>query len=137
LIFAAMETVIVMFFSGVQDNTAHFAHLGGLLSGVVIAALIIGKQGEKTKQHAATAVYSDPSLVPKKKKINFSTLRKLAITPELRETLSRIENETVLQVRDIWLEHFLEKTTCPICNKPLSHSSRKIWCEDDHIKMEY
>ena len=137
LIFAAMETVIVMFFSGVQDNTAHFAHLGGLLSGVVIAALIIGKQGEKTKQYAATAIYRDPSLVPKKKKINYSTLRKLAITPELRETLSRIENETVLQVRDIWLEHFLEKTTCPICGKPLSHSSRKIWCEDDHIKMEY
>jgi membrane associated rhomboid family serine protease len=135
VLFAVMETVIVVL--GASDNTAHFAHLGGLLSGVVIAALIIGKQGEKTKQHAATAVYSDPSLVPKKKKINFSTLRKLAITPELRETLSRIENETVLQVRDIWLEHFLEKTTCPICSKPLSHSSRKIWCEDDHIKMEY
>ncbi len=135
ILFAVLETVIVLY--GTQDTTAHFAHIGGLLSGVILAAILVGKQGEKTKQYAATAVYSDPSLVPKKKKINYSTLRKLAITPELRETLSRIENETVLQVRDIWLEHFLEKTTCPICSKPLSHSSRKIWCEDDHIKMEY
>ena len=135
VLFAVLETVIVLY--GTQDTTAHFAHIGGLLSGVILAAILVGKQGEKTKQYAATAVYSDPSLVPKKKKINYSTLRKLAITPELRETLSRIENETVLQVRDIWLEHFLEKTTCPICSKPLSHSSRKIWCEDDHIKMEY
>jgi len=137
LIFAAMETIIVMFFSGAQDNTAHFAHFGGLISGVFLAAFIIGKQGEKTKQYQATAVYSDLSTIPNKKKINFSTLRKLAITPELREALNHIENETVLQVRDIWLEHFLEKTTCSICGKPLSHSSRKIWCEDDHIKMEY
>ena len=137
ILFAVMETVIVMFFSGASDNTAHFAHFGGLISGVFLAALIIGKQGEKTKQYQATAVYSDLSTIPKKKKINFSTLRKLAITPELREMLNRIENETVLQVRDIWLEHFLEKTTCPICSKPLSHSNRKIWCEDNHIKMEY
>jgi len=135
VLFAVLETVIVLY--GTQDTTAHFAHIGGLLSGVILAAILVGKQGEKIKQSDATAVYYDPSLVPKKKKINYSTLRKLAITPELRETLSRIENETVLQVRDIWLEHFLEKTTCPICGKPLSHSSRKIWCEDDHIKMEY
>jgi len=139
LIFAAMETIIVWWEtqSGIQSNTAHFAHLGGLLSGVVLATIIIGKQGEKTKQYAATAVYSDPSQVPKKKKINFSDLRKLAITPELKEMLNRIENETVLQVRDIWLEHFLEKTTCPICGKPLNHFNRKIWCEDNHIRMEY
>ena len=135
VLFAVLETVIVLY--GTQDTTAHFAHIGGLLSGVVLAAMLVGKQGEKTKQYQATAVYSDLSTIPNKKKINYSTLRKLAITPELRETLSRIENETVLQVRDIWLEHFLEKTTCPICGKPLSHSSRKIWCEDDHIKMEY
>jgi len=139
VLFAVMETVIVWWESqsGMQSSTAHFAHFGGLICGVVLAALLVGKQGEKTKQYAATAVYSDPSQVPKKKKINFSDLRKLAITPKLKEMLNRIENETVLQVRDIWLEHFLEKTTCPICGKPLNHFNRKIWCEDNHIRMEY
>ncbi len=135
VLFAVMETVIVVL--GASDNTAHFAHFGGLIGGVIFAALIIGNQGEKTKHYQETAIYSDLSTVPNKKKINFSTLRKLAITPELRETLNRIENETVMQVRDVWLEHFLEKTTCPICGKPMSHSRRKIWCEDNHIKMEY
>jgi len=120
VLFAVMETVIVVL--GASDNTAQ---------------LIIGNQGEKTKHYQETAIYSDLSTVPDKKKINFTTLRKLAITPKLRETLNRIENETVMQVRDIWLEHFLEKATCPICGKPLNHSKRKIWCEDDHIKMEY
>ena len=135
VLFAVMETVIVVL--GASDNTAHFAHFGGLIGGVIFAALIIGNQGEKTKHYQETAIYSDLSTVPDKKKINFTTLRKLAITPELRETLNRIENETVMQVRDIWLEHFFENTTCPICGKPLNHSKRKIWCEDDHIKMEY
>ena len=135
ILFAVIETAIVLY--GTQDNTAHFAHLGGLVGGVVLAVILIGNQGEKTKQYQETAIYSDLSTVPNKKKINFSDLRKLALTPELKELLNRIEKETVMQVRDIWLEHFLEKTTCPICSKPLKHNSKKIWCEDDHIKMEY
>jgi membrane associated rhomboid family serine protease len=48
ILFAVLETVIVMF--SVQDSTAHFAHFGGLVSGVVLAAVLIGKKAEKTKQ---------------------------------------------------------------------------------------
>jgi len=134
-LFAILETVIVAV--GVQDNTAHFAHIGGLLSGVILAAVLIGKQGEKTDQTDPSLFYYNPTQEVSKKKINFSTLRKLAITAELRELLSKIEHENVVQVRNIWLDHFLDKTTCPICSKPLKHSKRKIWCEDKHIQMEY
>lgn len=135
LIFAALETVIVIF--DVQDSTAHFAHLGGLVSGVVLAALLIGNKGEKTQQATATAIYSDPSQVPKSRRINFSNLNKLATTPKLKEELQRIENEIVLQVRDIWLEHFLNNVKCPKCNKPLKHIDGKIWCEDNHFNTKY
>ncbi|MFO7678362.1 MAG: rhomboid family intramembrane serine protease [Thermoplasmatota archaeon] len=134
-LFAVFESVIV--FLGVQDNTAHLAHLGGLLSGVLIAAILVGKQGEKTDQTDPTSYYYNPTQIPKKRKINFSSLRKLAISPEQKELLARIENETVLQVRDIWLDHFLDKAICPTCGKILHHLDRKIWCEDNHIKMEY
>ena len=134
-LFAILESVIV--FLGVQDNTAHFAHIGGLLSGVILAAILIGKQGEKTDQTDPALFYYNPTQETTKKKIDFSTLRKLAITPELRDLLSKIEHENVVQVRDIWLDHFLDKTTCPICSKSLKHSHRKVWCEDDHISMEY
>ena len=100
LLFAGLETVIVIL--EIQDTTAHFAHLGGLISGVILASILVGKQGEKTKQADITA-YSDPSQIPKRKRINFSNLKKLATTPELNEMLNRIENENVIQVRDLWL----------------------------------
>ena len=37
--FALFETVIVLI--GVSDSTAHFAHLGGLIGGLLIAVLYI------------------------------------------------------------------------------------------------
>jgi len=133
LIFAGLETVIVIF--GAQDNTAHFAHLGGLLSGVVLAAILI--RGVKTHTKEGKTIYYDSFTAQKPKKINFSDLQKLAKTPEQKELLQRIEQETVPQVRDVWLEHFLEKTVCPKCNKPLNHFDEKIWCEYCGFKTKY
>jgi hypothetical protein len=135
LLFAAMETIIV--FLDVQDNTAHFAHIGGLVSGIILAAILIGKQGEKTQYAQATMVYSDPSQVPKRKQVDFANLKKLATTPELKKMLQQIEEENVLQVRDIWLDHFLEQTRCPTCGKPLKHHRGKIWCEENHFQTTY
>jgi len=135
ILFAGMETVIVMF--DVKDSTAHFAHLGGLVSGVILAAILIGNRGEKIKQPDATTIYYDVSQVPKSRRINFSNLRKLATTPKLREELERIENETVLQVRDAWLEHFLDRVVCPKCGRSLNHFDGKIWCEEDHFRTKY
>jgi len=136
LIFAVMETVIVML--DVQDTTAHFAHIGGLVSGVVIAAIIIKNKRTGTGNTAsAETIYYDSYHSSKLRKINFSVLRKLATTPDLVDELKRIESETLPQVRDVWLEHFLDRTKCPRCNKPLSHFDGKTWCEDCGFKIEY
>lgn len=135
ILFAVMETVIVVV--DVQDNTAHFAHLGGLVSGVVLAAILIGNRGAKTKESAKNAIYYDISQVPKSQKVNFSNLKKLASTYDLKEELKRIEKESVIQVRDIWIDHFLDKAVCPNCGKPLKHSNGKIWCEDNHFTTTY
>ena len=68
ILFAALETFIV--FMDVQDNTAHFAHLGGLVSGAILAAIFLKirltpKQG---KQYTMTL------LLPKNlKKLIFQT----------------------------------------------------------------
>jgi len=132
MIFAALETVIVMF--DVQDNTAHFAHIGGLVSGVIIAALLIKN---KTHTKLGETIYYDPHSPQKQRKIDFSNLRKLAETHEQKKLLKRIEDETVPQVRDVWLEHFLEKTRCPKCRKTLNHFDGKIWCEDCGFKTNY
>jgi membrane associated rhomboid family serine protease len=134
ILFAILETVIVMF--SIQDSTAHFAHLGGLAGGVVLAAVLIGRKADKTKQgNPAGSV--DYMHIKKSDTINFSHLSELVKTPEMKKILQHIEKETVLQARDMWLEHFLEKVTCPVCNKPLSHSDRKVWCEQDHFRTDY
>lgn len=135
VLFAMLTTVIVII--GIPDNTAHYAHIGGLLSGVVIAALLIGKQGEKTDQTDPTSYYYNPTQIPNNKKLNFSNLEKLAVTPEQKDLLSRIKQESVLQVRDIWLDHFLDQLHCPTCGKSLYHNNKKIWCEDNHLSMNY
>jgi len=134
ILFAVLETVIVMF--SIQDSTAHFAHLGGLASGVVLAAVLIGKKAEKTTQ-ANPAGSLDYMHIKKSDTINFSHLSELVKTPELKKILHNVEKENVLQVRDMWLEHFLEKVTCPVCNKPLNHFDRKIWCEQEHFRTDY
>jgi membrane associated rhomboid family serine protease len=134
IIFAVVETIIV--FLSVQDNTAHLAHFGGLVSGVIFAALLVGKQGEKLKHNEGMNVYR-AAPVSTSDAINFSHLSELARTPQLKSTLERIQKENVLQVRNIWLEHFLDRVTCPVCEKPLRHLNRKIWCEDKHFNTDY
>lgn len=134
IIFAIMETVIVMF--DVQDSTAHFAHLGGLIGGIILAALLIKRKRAADSVSFETAYY-DPYAPPERDKTGFSNLRKLATTPELNGMLDRIEKENVPQVREIWLEHFLEKTICPQCKHGLNHFDRKIWCENCGFRIDY
>lgn len=134
ILFAVFETIIVVL--SVQDSTAHFAHLGGLASGVLLAAILLRNKTEKTTTITSTRPL-DYMQIKKDDTINFSHLTKLVKTAEEKKILQRIEKEDVLQVRDMWLEHFLEKITCPVCNRPLNHLDRKIWCEQNHFQTDY
>lgn len=137
LVFAVIETVIVWWESqsGIQSSTAHYAHIGGLVSGVVLAALLIKNRKIHTK--SGETIYYDSYSPQKPRKIGFSNLQQLAETSEQKELLKRIETETLPQVRDVWLEHFLEKTKCPKCGEPLNHFNGKVWCEDCGFKTNY
>jgi membrane associated rhomboid family serine protease len=134
ILFAVFETIIVMF--SVQDSTAHFAHLGGLASGVILAAILLRNRADRQSQTTGIRPL-DYMQIKKDDTINFSHLTKLVKTAEEKKILQRIEKEDVLQVRDMWLDHFLEKITCPVCNKPLNHLDRKIWCEQNHFQTDY
>jgi hypothetical protein len=133
LIFAVLETVIV--FLDVQDSTAHFAHIGGLIGGFVLAAILL--RGRRTHTKEGKTIYYDSSIPQKPDNIDFSKLDELANTAELKETLKKIKNESVPQVRDIWLEHFFEKARCPKCKNILNHFDRKIWCEKCGFRTKY
>ena len=134
ILFAVFETIVVMF--SVQDSTAHFAHLGGLASGVILAAILLRHRAEKQTQTTSIRPL-DYMQIKKDDTINFSHLTKLVKTTEEKKILQRIEKEDVLQVRNMWLDHFLEKVTCPVCNRPLNHLDRKIWCEQNHFQTDY
>lgn len=134
ILFALLETAIV--FLSVQDNTAHFAHLGGLVSGVILAAVLLRNTKEKTTV-SSTSRSPEYMQITSSDAIDFSHLTSLVKTQEQKKILQRIEKENILQVRNMWLDHFLEKITCPVCNKPLSHSERRIWCDQNHFQTDY
>jgi membrane associated rhomboid family serine protease len=124
LLFAAIETIIVII--GIQDNTAHFAHLGGLIGGVILASILI-KRNNNIQQDEQK--YYDPISKQKYMDFDISKLREIASNDEENKILDRIENETLPQVRQLWLDHFLEKIKCPKCNNPLNRSKNIITCE--------
>ena len=132
--FIAIQSIYI--FIGGDSNVAYLAHIGGFIAGVVLAAAIFRKREKEDTSPYGTHATSQ-KIPAEKKLINFSTLSSLATTKELKDVVKRIQNETVLQVHDIWLEHFLEKITCPVCHKPLNHFERKIWCEENHFRTEF
>jgi len=134
---AVVETVLIWWesTSGVVSGTAHYAHLGGLIGGALLAAIFL--RGRKTHTKENKTIYYDSFQAQKPIRINYSNLRKLATTPELKKMLDKIEKENVPQVQDIWLEHFLEKVRCPKCSANLNHFDRRIWCENCGFKEKY
>lgn len=132
LIFALLETFIVIL--SVQDQTAHFAHFGGLIGGFIIAAIILRNKRTHTKE--GKTIYYDSFADRKLKNIDFSTLKKLADTPGLKEMLEKIEKETIPQVQEMWLERFIEKAVCPKCKNKLNYFEGKVWCENCKFKTK-
>ena len=133
LIFAVIETFIV--FMDVQDQTAHFAHLGGLIGGFILAAILL--RGKKTHTKAGKTVFYDSFTPQTNRDIDFSELKKFATNDELKEILKKIKNETVPQVRDIWLEHFFEKAVCPKCGSSLGNLGNSVECSNCGFKTKY
>lgn len=132
ILFAVLETVIV--FIDIPDGTAHYAHFGGLLGGLVLAALLL--RGRRTHTKAGQTIYYNPYQSQKTENIDLEKLEQFATTPELKELLLRIKNETVSQVKEIWLEYFIEKAVCPKCGDKLFRMDNKIWCEKCGFKTK-
>jgi hypothetical protein len=134
ILFMLMETLFVYLSRG-QDSTAHFAHFGGLISGVLLAVVFIKNKQEK--EHDPFRIVNPLQHISTNKTDDYPNLHQLAITPQLQDLLKRVEKEDVQQVRQLWLENFIEKTVCPVCKKPLHHFKQRLWCEDNHFRMEY
>lgn len=99
------------------------AHLGGLAAGIFLAPLVV-----------KLPLGHGPSLGDKRtRKVNVEQLRKLAVTPELKTTLDRIEHEEVREVRSAWIDDFVSKAKCPQCGSGLRTDRETIICEKGHM----
>lgn len=126
LIFSLIETIAV--FLSTTDNTAHLAHLGGILGGFFLAAIVIGRKRDQ-KFYPSEEIYYDSFYERKVDEINLSGLKSLAKNAELKEILKKIENENIPHVRDLWIEYFVEKASCPNCKGKLFRMENRIICE--------
>jgi len=138
IFFIAIQSIYI--FIGGDPSVAYLAHIGGFISGVVLSPFLIKTRDRKESMPTSSFGYTipnNPVYTKKQREINFSNLEKLAKTNEQKEMVKQIKNESVNEVREAWLEHFLDKIKCPKCKKPLNHMNGKIWCEDKHFETKY
>lgn len=95
-------------------NIAHLGHAFGIVVGLFIAPLIMKIPGKERQK--------------KMIKINYEALNVLAQSEEEKELLEKIKSEDEPEVRDAWLEHFLEKVRCPQCEGTLDIKGRTLKC---------
>jgi len=134
VIFLAFQTFYI--FIGLDSSVAYLAHVGGFISGIIIAAIFIRNKGKGLYEPVKDKRY-DFYAPEKQSKIDIKKLKELATTDELKEIIKKIENENVEQVRDIWLEHFFEKVRCPKCSGELNHLENRVWCEKCGFKTKF
>jgi len=113
-IFVAIQLV---FITGSDFNIAWQSHLAGLAAGVLLAPYVVRLKPERTV----------------KVRVSLHALRKLAVTPELRTILQRIESEEVPDVRKAWVSHFMSKARCPTCGAQVKITGDAVRCTKGHV----
>ena len=117
IIYGGMETAYAA--SGIQDGVGHFAHLGGLISGVVAAQILVKDQ--KARQYFDSII--------------FKTIADETGKEELMKIGEEIEKADEKDVRNAWIEEFFEKVSCPSCgNTSLKMSRTGIGCQCGYLR---
>lgn len=83
------------------------AHLAGIGAGILVAPLF-RRRGARTERLPTV------------------NLDGLATTRELKKLLEGIRAETVSEVREVWIEHFIQKARCPLCGGPVERKGRTV-----------
>ncbi len=136
VLFLAIQSLYV--FVGGDPNVAYLAHIGGFFTGVVLSGLLLRPKILRAEATMPKQGFLfQPNQPSVQKKIDFHTLEKLALTPQEQRQLEKIKEESVPEVRDAWLDHFLDQLACPICNKPLHYQNGRLWCEENHFQKKY
>lgn len=112
VVYFLIETVYVLFF--VQDSVGHVVHVGGFVSGVYMVFLLRKYEPAKKEE---------------KKETDMSMFDKLASTDELKDILQKIKKEDIPEIRDVWIEEFMEKVVCPKCGAKIIIKGNTAICK--------
>lgn len=113
---------VLLVFGDPVGPVAYAAHVSGFVAGMALGWVLASNIKEKAKIEA--------------KPMDFSQLEPLATTPELRNALETIKNETQRDVRKAWLEYFAEHAKCPKCGGKMKYKGSKIKCTACEFEIE-
>lgn len=116
VVFMVAETAYIA--SGTQDSVGHLVHFGSLVSGLAVAPLL-KRQIYLSKNHPKNTI----------EELDYHALEHLAVTDELKTTLEKIKKEDNKEVRNAWVDFFIDRAKCPRCNGKLSYIRGNIRCE--------
>jgi len=119
LILVLMQLVFVF----TDARVAVEAHLGGLAAGIFLAPLVARLPLRQKTSSGRGRIQT----------LNIEHVRRLAVTPQLKDIMDRIEHEEVAEVRSAWIDDFLSKAKCPQCGSRLKAEKGDIVCEKGHI----
>ncbi len=118
MIFVGYESFLA--FSNQQDNISHFGHIFGLIMGYALAPIAVrlsAGEGRDEKEKRRSS-------------IDTQRLRPLVTNRRLDTIYDRIAGEDEPDVRDAWIEEFVDSIECPACGGDLTLSKRgKVSCE--------
>ncbi len=121
MIYFGFETILAA--AGTGDHIGHFAHIGGLVSGVTVA-LIVGKFKAVRDEEIQKGI------------VDYRHLKRLATNNELKDIYLKIKDEDKPEIRNVWLEEFLTQAKCPKCGEKLIVKRSKAKCKCGY-KIKY
>lgn len=108
-VFIMMQTAIAFF--GGSSNIAHAAHFTGFGFGMLLGYVV--------KTHVLD--------VEDEKDTSYYRLKRLAKDQELRDIYVKIDEAEDPDIRNAWIEEFLDKAECPRCGGSIEDGRCECW----------
>ncbi|KAA0005785.1 MAG: rhomboid family intramembrane serine protease [Thermoplasmata archaeon] len=108
IFFGLFEFLFVLLSYG-YDNIAHLAHVGGLVTGVVLSFILLREKSRRIKV------------------LEFRDITELS-TPQNREIIERVRFESIPEIKMEWLKKLAKESKCPYCGGKLRERKEGLYC---------